>query len=711
MYTQRYLAPYNLDTGLVDTTFRPTFDGGVPRSRHRPTARSCTWPVVQHRQRRHQAQVRLAQPDHRRPGGGLHGHGNGAGTELEATNTTVYVGGKFTTINGRPQRPGRGQRHDRRRDRRRTFNNDITGGIGPDGLLNVQELMLSPDRQQPARRPHRTADRRSGPVRRRHDQHPDPARCCRGAPGCGRTTSRSSAASSVSTPATSPRTTSTSSSPAAPAATGRRSTTRPWRSRSAAAKTSEPHWVSRAFDSVYSVAIAEVGRLHRRPLQLDGVADRQGSVAGPGQRGLRHGQGLSGYGLGDEVVRRDHIGVIDPATARRSSGSPVELLRGQQGDDRHPSWCGHRWGRHDPGRIERRPDRGLRLRQPPAAGANETTITSPIEGRIEEAGVPFTIDGHGSRHQRRQPGPARDPGAGVQPVPAGQPDDLGCGEHDQRQPAKPNATTTTWSLPVTISETGCWLLARTSGTTAPTTRPRPARSSRRSASRTGAERQYHGPVGDRAVDDVQRDRHGDGRHRCACDQLSIQEDENRYLQDNGTARQYNAFSITPDVVDASRTWSEVTVPTRVSGGVGDPRRHAGQSSLAEAPRLHGHRHRNRAHGHDHGTRGDDPADAAFPLTSTPGSPMTFRAPPRTTRTSPTWRSTSATTPRGRRWLRTAPGRRQPGRMVPDRADQRQRGHTQLVVDHAVQPRPGHLLLLGAGHGRPELSTSRTNQGG
>ena len=46
-YTQRYLAAYNIDTGLVDTAFRPTFDSCVsPRSRHRLTAPGCTRSVA-----------------------------------------------------------------------------------------------------------------------------------------------------------------------------------------------------------------------------------------------------------------------------------------------------------------------------------------------------------------------------------------------------------------------------------------------------------------------------------------------------------------------------------------------------------------------------------------------------------------------------------------------------------------------------------------
>lgn len=34
---------------------------------------------------------------------GFTAHANGAGTELEATNTTVYLGGQYTQINGAPK--------------------------------------------------------------------------------------------------------------------------------------------------------------------------------------------------------------------------------------------------------------------------------------------------------------------------------------------------------------------------------------------------------------------------------------------------------------------------------------------------------------------------------------------------------------------------------------------------------------------------------
>ncbi len=73
-YNQPALFAFNIDTGLVDTNFRPTFGGGggagdrgLP-GRHQALRRRH----VQHRQRRDQAQGRLDQPDHRGDRAGLH---------------------------------------------------------------------------------------------------------------------------------------------------------------------------------------------------------------------------------------------------------------------------------------------------------------------------------------------------------------------------------------------------------------------------------------------------------------------------------------------------------------------------------------------------------------------------------------------------------------------------------------------------------------
>ena len=105
MYTQPYLASFNLRTGLVDATFRPTFGGGgVTEVEASPdgtklfvAGRFNTVNEVTKRK------VASLNPTTGAPVAGFTAHANGAGTSIEATNTTVYIGGQFTTINGAPR--------------------------------------------------------------------------------------------------------------------------------------------------------------------------------------------------------------------------------------------------------------------------------------------------------------------------------------------------------------------------------------------------------------------------------------------------------------------------------------------------------------------------------------------------------------------------------------------------------------------------------
>ena len=84
----------------------------------------------------------------------------------------------------------------------------------------------------------------------------------------------------------------------------------------------EPMWVSRAFDSVYSVAITE------KAIYIGGHFHWNESPTAPDpwpgldNVGYGTGQGLSGYGLGDQVVRRDHLGALDPATGKALEWNP-----------------------------------------------------------------------------------------------------------------------------------------------------------------------------------------------------------------------------------------------------------------------------------------------------------------------------------------------------------------------------------------------------
>jgi PKD repeat protein len=155
-YNQRYLAAFNLQTGLVDANFRPTFDNTVQDVEASPDGTKLfvagRFNTVNGVTKRKFASIN---PTTGATVAGFTAHANGAGTELEATNTTVYLGGQFTQINAAPKvglaavdantgaligRSGQNPRG--------TWNNDISGGIGPNGSLNVQELKISPDQSK-----------------------------------------------------------------------------------------------------------------------------------------------------------------------------------------------------------------------------------------------------------------------------------------------------------------------------------------------------------------------------------------------------------------------------------------------------------------------------------------------------------------------------------------------------------------------------------
>ena len=233
------------------------------------------------------------------------------------------------------------------------------------------------------------------------------------------------------------RTTPTSSSPAAPAATARRSTTPRWRSPSPAATDVQPLWISRCFDSVYSVAISESGRLRRRPLRLERVPDRQRPVARPGRHRLRHRPGPARRTRSaTQVVNREHLGALDPATGKALEWHPgSDSYEGNKAMLRHPARPDHRRRRHHPGRPEHRPDRVLSTSTAsPLGNGVDTAITEPIMGRVVNSGDGVRRSkGTASRDGRGQPGRGGDPEPRQRPVPPGRPDDvLGHRQHDRR---------------------------------------------------------------------------------------------------------------------------------------------------------------------------------------------------------------------------------------------------------------------------------------
>ena len=174
---QAELAAYNWNTGQVDTGFRPTFTSGARRRGRGLAGRHQALRLrrLRHGQRASTKQGdRPDQPDDRRARStSFTANANGKVIELAVTNTTVYAGGRFTTVNNVPRgalaaldahhRRGadrlRQQHHRRHRHQRRA------------GRAAAE---ADPRRGPAARGAHRPPGQRPEPVRRRRSSTPAP---------------------------------------------------------------------------------------------------------------------------------------------------------------------------------------------------------------------------------------------------------------------------------------------------------------------------------------------------------------------------------------------------------------------------------------------------------------------------------------------------------------------------------------------------------
>ena len=159
----------------------------------------------------------------------------------------------------------------------------------------------------------------------------------------------------------------------------------------------EPKWVSRAFDSVYSVAISE------KAVYIGGhFAWNESPTAPdpwPGQDDIGYGtgQGLSAYALGDGVVTREHLGALNPADGKALEWDPgsnsyegnkamVVTPRGLiTGGDATIQ------GGENVGRLA-----FFDFQNEPASNGVDTAITEPIMGRVIPSGEEFTVKGTAS---------------------------------------------------------------------------------------------------------------------------------------------------------------------------------------------------------------------------------------------------------------------------------------------------------------------------
>ena len=113
--------------------------------------------------------------------------------------------------------------------------------------------------------------------------------------------------------------------------------------------------------------------------------------------GYGTGQGLAGYGLGDQVVRRDHIAAISPTTGKALEWYPMGGSNSFEGDkamEATPRGLliggdGMFKGGVRTGRVGFFDFNSVPFPVP----APDTTITAPIEGRVVENSTAFEITG------------------------------------------------------------------------------------------------------------------------------------------------------------------------------------------------------------------------------------------------------------------------------------------------------------------------------
>ncbi|MGE3590243.1 MAG: PKD domain-containing protein, partial [Ilumatobacteraceae bacterium] len=567
-YNQRYLASFNVNTGLVDSGFRPTFGGGGVTEIEASPDGSRLYVVGRFDSVNGVTKRRIAAID-ATTGATINAftaNADAAATAVDATSSTVYVGGQFSTVNGAPQ-VGLVALNATTGAVVPSFDNDLSGGIGVAGLLTVQALKLSHDDSRllvvHTGRQVAGQDRQAAALIDTSTNQLLPWRTrlwdenLQFIGGITRVYAADISPDDSYFVVTS----------------GSGGDRPPISDTAVAFPMSgnddvDPLWISRLFDSVYSVAITE------QAVYIGGHFNYMESPTAPDpwpgldNVGYGRGQGLAGYGLGDDIVIREHVGALNPVDGKALEWNPTsDSYEGNKAMLATPRGIvtggdAISQGGYNIGRIA-----FYDFDSVPAPGANETTIVNPIEGRVEESDVEFVIDGQATAssgvNRVQLEIQDRDSLRYLQ-------DDLvtwGSWNAINANLASPGASSTAWSLPLTFSGNHRYqVLARTFGNNGsrdatkaskkfetfgladetPSTRITDPRWGEIVPTTTFI-------VGGTANDDV-------GVNSVT---LTFRDAQNRYLQDDGTVDvAYNSFRADPDVVGAaSATWSyEVTLP-------------------------------------------------------------------------------------------------------------------------------------------------------
>jgi PKD repeat protein len=561
---QAGLAAFSLTTGLIDTAFRPSFSGGVSAVEASPDGtRLYAGGTFNSVNGVAQKKVASLNPTTGVPVAGFKANGNNQVNALAATDTTLYVGGRITAINGTPQ-VGLAAVNGATGALDPGFDNQISGGLGPNGALTVQQLKLTHDLRtlvvvHTGRKiagqdrygvglidtvskqllPWRTRlweDNLQfvGGVQRIYggDVAPDDSYFVVTSGSGGDRPPINDTAVAFSFDGGDHR---------------------------------EPRWISRAFDSIYSVAITEVAVYIGGHFQFNESPTAPDPWPGLDDVGYGTGQGLAAYSLGDAVVRRDHLGALDPATGTALEWNPgSNSFEGNKALEATPRGLltggdATTQGGYNVGRVA-----FFDRSQLPAASTTDTVITAPIEGRVWAGGEPNTITGTAVSPSGvgRVEVEVREGNRYLQ-------DDLttwGAANTITAQLGSTTGGVTSWSLPVTITDTRVLtVLARAFGANGSSD---PVKATKRfetfSLEDATPETGISSPGGSLVTTTsvVVRGTASDD-HGVASINLYFRDDQNRYVTQEGTlTSDYTTIRIEPDVVGAtSATWQyELTLP-------------------------------------------------------------------------------------------------------------------------------------------------------
>ena len=578
---QPYLASYNLNTGLIDTNFRPTFGGGsvravvaTPDGTKLFVAGDFNTVGGIARQKVASLNLTTGAPistfDFTRST-------NNPATALAATNSTLYVGGRFSRINGQ-LRTGLAAVNTASGAVDMSFDNQLSGGIGVNGQLAVPQLKLTHDESKllvvHTGRQIDGQDRYGMGIIDTASKELLPWRSRLWDDNLARVGGVTRIYGGDIAPDDSYFVVSSGSGGDLPPISDT-AVAYPLTDASLTDSDVQPLWISRHFDSIYSVAITEVAVYVGGHFGFIESPTSDDPWPGLDNVGYGTGQGLAGYGLGDQVVRRDHLAAISPTTGKALEWYSISnSFEGDKAMEATPRGLfvggdGQYKGGVQTGRVGFYDFNSV----PFPAPAPDTTITAPIEGRVVTNNAPFEITGTarvatGTVGRVQVQIQDRDSGQYLQDNGTAFTTTFGASNSLNATLDPGSGTTRTWRISATIA-TNRNLRVMAQAFTAPTGGTGDTTKATKMIESFSTEDQtpttsINGPSGS-VLASTTFTMTGTANDDKGVNSLSFwfRDEQNRYLQNDGTVDDiFNTFRGTPDVIGAtSATWSyEVTLP-------------------------------------------------------------------------------------------------------------------------------------------------------